>query len=115
MLSTSIFSSNGSIYHQSAVFDSNFQLNKTALSIVGLPALTGSNAWANLSSNLAVSFLYGKRVGMGLIMIAQIGGMIAHVVLFWGPYVRDCFKREEPDPHYKVSMSLFQKCSNLNL
>ena len=54
MLSTSIFSSNGSVYEQSAVFDSQFQLNQTALDIIGLPALTGSNAWANLTSNLAV-------------------------------------------------------------
>ena len=57
MLSTSIFSSNGSIYDQSAVFNSQFQLNQTALDIVGLPALTGSNAWGNLTSNLAVSLL----------------------------------------------------------
>jgi len=55
MLSTSIFSSNGSIYKQSVVFDSHSQLNQTALDIVGLPALTGSNAWANLTANLAVS------------------------------------------------------------
>ncbi len=55
MLSTSIFSSNGSIYHQSAVFGTNFQLNQTALEEIGLPALTGSNAWANLVANLAVS------------------------------------------------------------
>ena len=59
MLSTSIFSSNGSIYQQqqSAVFGSQFQLNQTALDIVGLPALTGSNAWSNLTANLAVSFI----------------------------------------------------------
>src|SRR5882762_5705841 len=31
MLSTSIFSSNGTIYPQSAVFDTTFQLNQTAL------------------------------------------------------------------------------------
>lgn len=55
MLSTSIFSSNGSIYHQSAVFGSTFQLNETALAEVGLPALTGSFAWSNLTANLAVS------------------------------------------------------------
>ena len=55
MLSTSIFSSNGSIYQQSAVFNSQFQLNQTALEVIGLPALTGSNAWSNLTSNLAVS------------------------------------------------------------
>lgn len=56
MLSSSIFSPNGSIYHQSAVFGHTFELNKTALAEVGLPALTGSNAWNNLTGNLAVSF-----------------------------------------------------------
>lgn len=55
MLSTSIFSANGSVYHQSAVFGTTFQLNQTALEEVGLPALTGSNAWHNLTANLAVS------------------------------------------------------------
>ncbi|KAF5311075.1 hypothetical protein D9619_007886 [Psilocybe cf. subviscida] len=88
MLSTSIFSSNGSIYHQSAVFGSHFELNQTALEEVGLPALTGSNAWSNLTANLA------------------IGGLIAHVILFWGPYAVDSFKlayrREQPDPHYQA-------------
>ena len=114
MLSTSIFSSNGSIYDQSAVFNSQFQLNQTALDIVGLPALTGSNAWANLTSNLAVSFLVRKRVwirGLNIFLTDQIGGMIAHVALFWGPYARDCFRfayrKEQTDPHFKVSMALF--------
>ena len=115
MLSTSIFSSNGSVYHQSVVFGSNFELNKTELGIVGLPALTGSNAWSNLSSNLAVCPLFGKRLGLGLIVNVQIGAMIAHVALFWGPHARDCFKREEPDPHYKVYMTLFLESNYLSL
>lgn len=88
MLSTSIFSSNGSIYEQSAVFGTNFELNRTALAEIGLPALTGSNAWSNLTQNLA------------------IGGLVAHVVLFWGPYAVDSFKlayrKEQPDPHYQA-------------
>lgn len=54
MLSTSIFSANGSVYRQSAVFGSHFTLNETALEEVGLPALTGANAWTNLTANLAV-------------------------------------------------------------
>jgi hypothetical protein len=33
--------------------------------------------------------------------------MIAHVVLFWGPSVRDslkvAYRKELPDPHYQVS------------
>ncbi|GLB42182.1 putative peptide transporter MTD1 [Lyophyllum shimeji] len=88
MLSTSIFSANGSVYHQSAVFGTTFQLNQTALEEVGLPALAGSNAWHNLTANLA------------------IGGLIAHCVLFWGPYTVDSFKlaasRTQPDPHYQA-------------
>lgn len=41
MLSTSIFSQNGSIYDQQAVFGPTFTLNETALDEIGLPALTG--------------------------------------------------------------------------
>ena len=55
MLSTSIFNSNGTRYSQSAVFTGPGQsLNETALAEVGLPALTGSNAWANLMANVSV-------------------------------------------------------------
>ncbi|KAI0265053.1 oligopeptide transporter [Gloeopeniophorella convolvens] len=87
MLSSSLFSSNGSIYHQSAVFTRpDFHLNHTALSEVGLPALTGSNAWAGLMGSLA------------------IGGLIAHCIFFWGPYVVTSFKhardKTQPDPHW---------------
>ncbi|KAL0960200.1 hypothetical protein HGRIS_011834 [Hohenbuehelia grisea] len=88
MLSSSIFSANGSIYHQSAVFGRTFQLNETALEEVGLPALTGSNAWHNLTANLA------------------IGGLIAHCIFFWGSYARDSFvlakKGTQPDPHFQA-------------
>ena len=41
MLSTSLFSQNGSIYDQETVFGPTFTLNETALAEVGLPALTG--------------------------------------------------------------------------
>ncbi|KAJ2917485.1 hypothetical protein MD484_g2956, partial [Candolleomyces efflorescens] len=88
MLSTSIFSSNGSIYRQSAVFGTHFVLNETALEEVGLPALTGSNAWTSLTANLS------------------IGGLVAHVIFFWGPYAVDSFKlayrKTQPDPHYQA-------------
>lgn len=60
MLSTSIFSSNGSVYHQSAVFGPTFELNATALEEIGLPHLTGSNAWSNLVQNLSVSICYAE-------------------------------------------------------
>ncbi|KAF4583571.1 hypothetical protein EYR38_002324 [Pleurotus pulmonarius] len=90
MLSSSIFSPNGSIYHQSAVFGHTFELNKTALAEVGLPALTGSNAWNNLTGNLA------------------IGGLVAHVILFWGHHIKDSVKlartKMQPDRHYQAMM-----------
>ena len=87
MLSTSLFSSNGSIYDQMAVFTgAHFQLNQTALKEVGLPALTGSNAWAGLMGSIA------------------IGGLIAHCIFFWGPSVVSSFKhardKTQPDPHW---------------
>ncbi|EGO04012.1 hypothetical protein SERLA73DRAFT_165539 [Serpula lacrymans var. lacrymans S7.3] len=95
MISTSIFSSNGSIYDQSAVFGSTFQLNQTALDEIGLPALTGSNAWANLTANLS------------------IGGLIAHCIFFWGPYVKESFQQSrnktQPDPHWKA-MQKYDEC-----
>jgi hypothetical protein len=105
MLSTSIFSSNGSIYQQSAVFGTTFQLNDTALVEVGLPALTGSNAWTNLTANLAVR-PYLNNILPALKCVAQIGGLIAHCIFFWGGYAKDSFKlaytRTQPDPHYQV-------------
>jgi hypothetical protein len=95
MLSTALFSSNGSIYHQKTVFTGpNFQLNQTALDEVGLPALTGSNAWSGLTSSLA------------------IGGLIAHCIFFWGPYVASSLKhareKTQPDPHW-VAMQKYEE------
>ncbi|KAF9269597.1 oligopeptide transporter [Marasmius fiardii PR-910] len=90
MLSTALFSSNGTVYKQSAVFGDKWVLNQTALEIVGLPALTGSNAWANLLRNLG------------------IGGLIAHVVLFWGSEVWSSIRAEregtQPDIHYQAML-----------
>ncbi|KAH9998274.1 oligopeptide transporter [Russula vinacea] len=95
MISTSLFASNGSIYHQKAVFSGpDFKLNQTALDQVGLPALTGSNAWAGLMSSLA------------------IGGLIAHCIFFWSPYVLSSFKhareKTQPDPHW-VAMQKYKE------
>ncbi|XP_006463485.1 hypothetical protein AGABI2DRAFT_187070 [Agaricus bisporus var. bisporus H97] len=88
MLSSSIFSSNGTIYNQAAVFGTTFTLNTTALEEVGLPALTGSNAWSNLTQNLS------------------IGALIAHCIFFWGGYAKDSFKlayhKTQTDPHYQA-------------
>ncbi|OCH87394.1 oligopeptide transporter [Obba rivulosa] len=95
MLSTSLFGSDGLIYNQTAIFGTTFQLNQTALNTVGLPALTGSNAWSNLTSNLA------------------IGGLIAHTVLFWGPDVISSFRqartKSQPDLHYKIMIERYDE------
>src|SRR6202453_3881803 len=95
MLSTSLFSSNGSIYHQISVFTGpHFQLNQTALHEVGLPALTGSNAWSGLMGSIA------------------IGGLIAHCIFFWGRSVVSSFKhareKTQPDPHW-VAMQKYDE------
>ena len=65
MLSTSIFNHNGTVYDQAAVFGKNGILNETALEEYGLPAMTGSNAWANFAQNLAVcvSLSHGPLLG----------------------------------------------------
>ncbi|KAH8093910.1 OPT oligopeptide transporter protein-domain-containing protein [Cristinia sonorae] len=88
MLSSSIFAANGSRYKQNAVFDQTFTLNETALKEVGIPSLTGSYVWYNLTGNLA------------------IGGLIAHCVWFWSPYVwasvKSSMNGTQSDPHYKA-------------
>ncbi|KAI0737996.1 oligopeptide transporter [Daedaleopsis nitida] len=88
MLSSSLFAQNGTLYNQQFVYGDTFQLNETALEIIGLPAITGSNAWASLGANLS------------------IGGLIAHCFFFWGPDVVESFKqaraKTQPDPHWQV-------------
>jgi hypothetical protein len=89
MLSTSLFNQNGSVYQQRQVFTGpEFALNRTALEEIGLPAITGSNAWFNLTANLS------------------IGALVAHCFLFWGPYVIQSIKqareKTQPDPHWQA-------------
>lgn len=55
MLSTSIFGTDGKRYNQTAVFGPTFTLNNTALHEYGLPHLTGSNAWGNMTACWSVS------------------------------------------------------------
>ncbi|KAL4072359.1 OPT oligopeptide transporter protein-domain-containing protein [Scleroderma yunnanense] len=88
MLSTALFSLNGSDYDQPSVFGTSLQLNQTALNEVGLPFMTGSNVWSYIAASLA------------------IGGLFAHCVCFWGPYIQGTFKHAclgtQPDPHWKA-------------
>jgi hypothetical protein len=95
MLSTALFASNGSTYDQISVFTGrNFELNETALHEIGLPALTGSNAWSGLMGSLS------------------IGGLIAHCIFFWGPYIVSSVKHARDktlsDPHW-VAMQKYNE------
>ena len=89
MLSTSLFFPNGTKYKQSSVFTGpGVSLNVTALEEVGLPLMTGSNAWYNFCMNLGV------------------GGLITHSVCFLVPMMRQSWAhwraRSYPDPHYQA-------------
>ncbi|KAF8508624.1 OPT oligopeptide transporter protein-domain-containing protein [Hysterangium stoloniferum] len=94
LLSTSIFSSDGSIYNQTLVFGPTFTLNQTAYEIEGRPFLTGSNVWSNMTQNWA------------------IGGLVAHCLLFWSGYVIDSFKQirnnTQEDRHW-VAMQKYKE------
>ncbi|KAG9126508.1 hypothetical protein FRC07_003176 [Ceratobasidium sp. 392] len=95
MLSTSIFGMDGKRYNQTAVFGPTFTLNQTALEQHGLPHLTGSNAWGNMTA------------------CWSIGGLIAHCLWFWRGYVVDSFKQArkgtQPDRHW-VAMQRYAEC-----
>ncbi|KAJ1310044.1 hypothetical protein OPQ81_006797 [Rhizoctonia solani] len=95
MLSTSIFGADGKRYNQTAVFGPTYTLNHTALEEYGLPHLTGSNAWTNMTA------------------CWSIGGLIAHCVWFWRGYVIDSFKQArtgtQPDRHW-VAMQRYKEC-----
>ncbi|KAG8768545.1 hypothetical protein FRC12_005500, partial [Ceratobasidium sp. 428] len=95
MLSTSIFGMDGKRYNQTAVFGPTFTLNHTALEEHGLPHLTGSNAWGNMTA------------------CWSIGGLVAHCLWFWRGYVVDSFKQArkgtQPDRHW-VAMQRYNEC-----
>ncbi|KAF8309084.1 OPT superfamily oligopeptide transporter [Clavulina sp. PMI_390] len=86
MISTSVFNADGDRWNQTFVFGPTFTLNQTALDIEGIPHLTGSYVWANITASWS------------------IGGLIAHCLLFWSPYVYESFKharaKTQPDRHW---------------
>ena len=51
--------------------------------------------------------LYDCRFISNVRNVFQIGGLFAHVILFWGPYAVESFKLGynglQPDPHFQVS------------
>ncbi|TFK26561.1 oligopeptide transporter [Coprinopsis marcescibilis] len=67
ILSTTIFHSNGTLYDQTRMLDEYFRVIPAAVESEGLPYLTGSFLWANMSSNLAV------------------GSLVAHALCVMGP------------------------------
>ncbi|CAE6519790.1 unnamed protein product [Rhizoctonia solani] len=81
MLSTSIFGTDGKRYNQTAVFGPTFTLNHTALEEYGLPHLTGSNAWTNMTACFVAPFsnLLYARLGNG-IATNQLMKMVAGAV-----------------------------------
>jgi hypothetical protein len=50
-------------------------------------------------------------------LVSKIGGLIAHCILFWGPYVKESFKqgmtKTQPDPHWKVCSKKIGSNNNL--
>lgn len=88
-MSTSIYTANGTQYNQTAVFVDGI-LDKQMLQDVGFPHVTGAYAWGMLMQN------------------AAIGGLVAHVVLFWGKdvikAVRQSRDKSQPDRHYQAML-----------
>ncbi|KAF8328081.1 OPT oligopeptide transporter protein-domain-containing protein [Cantharellus anzutake] len=107
MLSTSIFNLQGDRYNQTFVFGTKFQLNETALAIEGLPQLTGTTVWTYMTS--CWSRNWSNTTGPHL---TQIGGLIAHCMLFWRGYVWDSFKLsktgKQPDRHW-IAMQKYEE------
>jgi hypothetical protein len=127
-LSTSIFS-NASLpgkpipWNQTAVFGSSFSLNETALEEEGLPLFAGSYAWNLMTANWAVSvhLLWMFSLLWHIADCMQIGGLLAHVILFWGPSIKESVvvytrrfspdggaPTEEEDVHYRM-MKVYQE------
>ncbi|WWC59398.1 uncharacterized protein I303_101953 [Kwoniella dejecticola CBS 10117] len=88
-MSTSLFNEKtGKAYNQTAVFDSSHRLVVEALETQGLPRLTATNIWYNITAMMA------------------IGALITHITLFYGKQiiksVKEAREGSEQDPHYLV-------------
>lgn len=103
-MSTAIFDSEGNVYNQTKVFGDTFTLNQTALAEIGPPFLAGGNVLSNMSANWAVSLPILELGRRSPLTSSKIGGLIAHVTLFWGRDVIAAFKlanaRKQPDRHW---------------
>ena len=92
-MSTHIFSDSGKTYDQTAVFVDGV-LDKAKLAKYGYPNVAGTYAWGMLARN------------------AAIGGLVAHVVLFWGKDVlrsiRQARDKTQPDRHW-VAMQKYKE------
>lgn len=87
-MSTNLYTANGSDYNQTAVFVNGI-LDKPELDAYGYPYVTGAYAWSLLTNN------------------AAIGGLVAHVILFYGKQVlkgiRESKDQSIPDRHYQAT------------
>ncbi|PWN48109.1 OPT superfamily oligopeptide transporter [Violaceomyces palustris] len=86
-MSSALFTPDGKPYPRSSVFVNGI-LDRQKLQEVGFPNVSGAFAWGMLATNLAV------------------GGLIAHVVLFWGRDTVRSIKQSrtgtQPDRHFKA-------------
>ncbi|KAK4560737.1 hypothetical protein LTR86_005316 [Recurvomyces mirabilis] len=86
-MSTSLFASNGTRYHQTSILTSTGVIDEAKVDTIGLPILTSSTVWGYFTQNLA------------------IGALITHVILFWGEDMLLAWKqartKTQPDIHYQ--------------
>ncbi|KAJ6631858.1 peptide transporter MTD1 [Mycena sp. CBHHK59/15] len=84
-LSQELFYENGTAYDQLSILDENFQLDKEALAVQGLPWFAGSQVLTKIGTNLS------------------IGATLTHVILWYGKDIIKVIKKyragENYDPH----------------
>ncbi|KAI2465651.1 putative OPT peptide transporter Mtd1 [Annulohypoxylon bovei var. microspora] len=89
-MSTSLFSSNGTVFHPTAILNDKGVIDDNKLAEVGLPYLTSSTVWGYFTQSLA------------------IGALISHVIIFFGKDMVAAWKqarsRTQPDPHYQAML-----------
>ncbi|KAI0842029.1 OPT peptide transporter Mtd1 [Hypoxylon sp. FL0890] len=89
-MSSSLFSSNGTIFHPPAILNDKGVVDYDKLNEVGLPFLTSSAVWGYFTQNVA------------------IGALITHVIIFYAKDMVLAWKqarsRTQPDPHYQAML-----------
>lgn len=89
-MSTSLFTSNGTVFHPTSILNDQNNIDYSKLDAVGLPYLTSSTVWGYFTQNVA------------------IGALITHVLIFFGKDMALAWKqarsRTQPDPHYQAML-----------